>query len=222
MARDHARIRLDLGSDPDWRDLTHDAQWLYTHLLISPTLNLLGVGDWRPARIAATTPDLTANDVEVFAAELERGWFVLIDRDSEESLIRSFVKHDGLLDSPNMVKAMVKAYPLIASRTLRAVAVGQVVRQRIKSPELKGWSGIGDLLDKPSMDPAEAFSILPPNPSVNPSANHPPRDTGGHPETDAPLLSSVVPPVLQSSTKGQVSLVRDQSGPLDDCERAHA
>ena len=171
MARDHARIRLDIWADDDFGSLTSSAQWLYLHLLSSPTLSFAGVADWRPARIAGRTAELTAADVEFFATELERDHYVLIDRRTEEALIRSWVKHDGLMKSPNMAKALVKAYGATASQTLRAVIVGQLHRLHEAKPELKGWTNAATLLGRDALTPAEALEELPPNPSGNPSAN---------------------------------------------------
>ena len=200
MARDHARIRLDIWDDDDFRDLTSSAQWLYLHLLASPTMSFCGIADWRPPRIAAVTAELTGNDVETFAAELEAGRFLVIDRGTDEVLVRSFVKHDGLMKSPNMAKALVKDHSLIASRYLRAVVVDQMKRLKEKQPDLKGWAHVGTLLRKRSMTPEEAFAELARNPSVNPSVKGSP----------TPFLPSSLPP---RSIKGQVSYV---SGSPDD------
>lgn len=171
MARDHGRIRLDIWADEDWRLLPSLSQWLYLHLLSSPSLNFCGVTDWRPPRIAALAAELTAHDVEWAAHYLERDEFVVIDRITEEVLVRSFVKHDGLLRSPNVTKALVKSHGSIGSAALRAVVVGQLLIIREKQPDLSGWSSIGNLLEKRAITPAQAFEELPGNPFVNPSDN---------------------------------------------------
>jgi hypothetical protein len=171
VARDHGRIRLDIWADEEWRELPSPAQWLYLHLLSSPSLNFCGVTDWRPARIAALAAELTADDVEYAAGFLEREEFVVIDRVTEEALVRSFVKHDGLLRSPNVTKAMVKDHGAIGSAVLRAVIVGQLVKIHEKQPDLAGWKSIGNLLEKRSLTPSEAFAELPENPSGNPFGN---------------------------------------------------
>lgn len=205
MAGDHARIRRDIWADEDFRELTSPAQWLYLHLITSPSLTFVGVCDWRPARIAAHSAELTPWDVEVFAAELERGHYIVVDRRSEEVLIRSWIKHDGLMHSPNMVKALVKAHSLTSSNVLRAVVIGQLQRLRIQDPDLRGWDVLDDLDDKRSMTPDEAFAALPANPSVNPSA-----DPSGIPSANGsrngslngsatPVLLSSLPPVLPNS-----------------------
>lgn len=218
MARDHARIRLDIWADDNWRDLTSCGQWLYLHLLTSPNLSFAGVVDWRPARIAAHTAELSGADVEAFAAELEAGEYVIVDRHSEEVLIRSFVKHDGLMKSPNMAKALVKDHAAIGSSVLRAVVVDQLARLRERQPNLKGWSVVEPLLGKRSMTPADAFAALPRNPSGNPSTNpstNPSGNPSGDPSADpsgngspnpsaTPFLPSSLPPGLLPKSKTHV------------------
>jgi hypothetical protein len=211
MARDHARIRLDIWADDDFRELPGLAQWLYLHLLTSPALSFCGVTDWRPARIAARTAELTAHDVEVFAGALEEGLYVVVDRDSEEVLIRSFIKHDGLMKSPNMAKAMATAHAGTASAVLRAVVVGQLIRLEENDPGLKGWQHVPGLLRKRSMTPEEAIATLPPNPSVKPStipSVNPSDTTSGDPSATPFLPSSLTPDSLPSVQK--VSLLSHQ------------
>lgn len=197
MARDHARIWRDIWGDDDWRDLTSSAQWLYLHLTSTRGLSLCGIADWRPSRIAAHTADLTAADVEQFATELEDGHFAIIDRDTDEALIRSWVKHDGLMKSPNMAKALAKAHDAAGSKVLRAVAVHQLKKLKEYEPQLLGWANVGNLLRKRSMEVSEAFEILPPNPSLNPSGKGSEKGSDNPPitlrERDRPLLNSLTP-----------------------------
>lgn len=194
MARDHARIRLDIWEDDDWRDLTHDGQWLYMHLLSSPALSFAGVGDWRPARISGAARDLSAARVEEFAVELEVEQFILVDRDTEEVLIRSWVKHDGLMKSPNMAVAFAKAHAAVASRVLRAVIVDQLHLLQEAQPDLKGWGheAARRVLGKRSMPFVEGFAALPHNPSLIPSRtpsgnpSEPPSGKGSGNPSDTP------------------------------------
>lgn len=153
MARTHAAINLDIWSDEDWRRLSVRAQWLYLALLSSPSLSFAGITDWRPARLAALSDDLTADDVRMFTAELIAGRFILVDPSTEEALIRSFVRWDGLLRTPNIVKAMVRDHGTAASTTLRAVFVDELHRVKRKPPLARDG--------KPSVTP-EAWTICRP------------------------------------------------------------
>lgn len=198
MAREFAQIRLDIWADDDWRDLSCCAQWLYLHLLSSPALNFAGVTDWRPARIAAVTADLRAPDVEMFAVELEQGDFVVIDRETEECLIRSWVKHDGLLANSNMCKAFVKAHATVGSGVLRAVIVDQLARLREKAPALR-WKDVENVTRKRALTLDEARSMLAPNPSGTPSTT-PSGTPFGTPSTTPFATVSGTPSVTTPST----------------------
>ncbi len=199
MPRTHARIRLDMWSDDDYRDLTMGAQWLYEFLLSAPATTFAGVHPWRPGTIAGHATDLTADDVEFFAGELEEGRYLVIDRGTEECLIRSFVKHDGLVSSPNMVKALVKLHAQIGSPAIRGVIVHELKRLKRREPDLKGWSQAADLLRKRAIPAADAIAGLPPNPSRNPSGN-PSATPSGHPSGTPVLLSSLPPSLHQGSS----------------------
>lgn len=203
MARDHARIRLDIWADDEFRDLTSNAQWLYLHLLSSPLLNFAGVMPWRPGVIAGHTAELAVADVEAFAMDLESGLFVVIDRRTDEALIRSWVKHDGLMQSPNMAKALVKAHAQVGSTALRAVVVHELKRLKRKEPGLKGWPNASDLLRKRSMSPTDAIAALPPNPSGNPSAKG-----SGKASPTPVLLPSLTPSLPNSPSSSSPSVTR--------------
>lgn len=187
MANDYARVMRSIWADDDFRDLAYPSQWLYFHLLTSPALNYAGVTDWRPARIAALTRDLTPDGIEAASVELEGNAYTVVDRDSEEVLIRSFIRHDGLMGSPNMAAAMAKAHAAIASKALRGVIVHELKRLHDDEPDLRGWGRpeVKLILRRVALDPREAFAQLPrhtfgnpsPKGSVNPSSQGSPTPT---------------------------------------------
>lgn len=139
MAREHANIRLDMWGDDDWRALSMPAQWLYKLLLTHPQTNRAGVSDWRPNRLAPLARGVTASDVRSMAAELEERFFIVTDDDTEEVLIRSYVKHDGVMKQPNMAVTMANDWTGIASNRLRRVVAFEVQRLRDEQPDLPGW-----------------------------------------------------------------------------------
>lgn len=169
MARDHAEITLTMWGDDDWRRLTPNAQHLYLTLLTSPSLTFCGVADWRPARISKLAHGWTAEAVQEAADELTERLYLVIDEDSEEALIRSFIRNDGLMKKPNVAIAMATAYAGVASARLRGVIVHELRRLHDEQPDLKGWASekVRDVLTRDSV-----------NPSVNPSGNPSPNPSG--------------------------------------------
>jgi hypothetical protein len=171
MARDHARIRLDMWTDDDFTDLTSPAQWLYIHLISTGGMKYCGVTDWRPPRIAGAAVELTASDVEMIAKELEDGHYVVIDRATEECLVRSFVKHDGFMDKWNMAAAFCSAWTSVSSKALRGVAVHELKRLQKDNPDWKTWDrdDVCQVLGKRAVTPATAREMTLPNPTDHPS-----------------------------------------------------
>lgn len=170
MPRDHARMRLDMWSDEDYTSLTSSEQWLYERLLMHAGLSYCGVTEWRPGRLAASAVDLSAVDVEMFAVGAELKTFLVIDRDTEEVLIRSFVKHDKLMDKWNMAAAVANSFHRVASKALRGVIVHELQRFREKEPDLRGWArpDVQKVLGRDSIAPTDARRMLQPNPEADP------------------------------------------------------
>lgn len=155
MAREFAQIKLSIWADDEWRDLSPDARYLYLTLLTSPTLTHCGTADWRPARISALNGqprDLVQNA----GAEMVDSLHLLIDEETEEVLIRSFIRNDGLMKQPRMAVSMANAYAAVASRPIRGVLVHELKRLRKDFPDLSGWDKekATDLLDLASIDPS--------------------------------------------------------------------
>lgn len=156
MARNFARIDVTIWMDEDFRDLPPQAQHLYFILWTHPKLSYCGVVDWRPAKLSGLAGGWARGDVEEAAAILSARLFTVIDRDTEECLIRSWAKHDGLIKEPRMAVSFVNSYAEVASRTLQGVIVHEAKRLRDAQPTLAGWSKpqMVALLTKHDIDPA--------------------------------------------------------------------
>lgn len=139
MARDRANIRVDMWADRDWRKLSGEAQLLYLLILSHPTLTYAGVAEWRPGRLAAMTGGKSPDAIQRAGAELRERLFIVVDEATEEVLVRSFVKHDGLMKQPKLAIAMTTAFAGIASEIIREVLAFEVQKLRSRQPELRGW-----------------------------------------------------------------------------------
>ncbi len=126
--RTEARITVDMWADEDFRQLSSGAQRLYVFLLSQRSLRHCGVLPLTLRRWAASSPDLTQDDVEQDLKELEAARYVVCDWDTEEVLIRTLLRNDGLFKNARMLPAVIRAAALIESRALRAALHAEVRR----------------------------------------------------------------------------------------------
>lgn len=159
MAREHARIWLDINADDDFEALPFDAQGFYCRVVLTlDDLSYCGVADWRPKRLTTKAPDLTLPRILAAAHALEEGRQCLFDLDTEEILARSFIRRDQLIRNPKMAAAVVKAYGGIASKTLRAAVVTEIRRVHDEHPEYSAWKhpdvgeALAKIMAKPGLD----------------------------------------------------------------------
>ncbi|MDN6794812.1 MAG: hypothetical protein L0L69_07130 [Propionibacterium sp.] len=143
MARAYASVYLTIWNDPDFRDMPMPAQWLYFTMLTYPTLNACGVMEWREAKLVRMTQGVTVQELREAAWQLGQRQLIAVDPDTEESLVRSFVRHDGGLKSPNMAKGIVREHGAIASQKLMALVSREVRRAVEEHPDWKGAAEVG-------------------------------------------------------------------------------
>lgn len=120
MARSHATIYgTAWATDSQFRTLPSDVQLLYVALLAQPDLNLCGVMPYIPQRWARFAPDFTASKVEEHVALLEVHGYVVVDLDTVEMWVRSFMYHDRVFAQPQVAMAAASAFDGVQSHQLR-------------------------------------------------------------------------------------------------------
>jgi hypothetical protein len=139
MPKEYGQLRHDIWSDDDWLNLTVPAQHLYMTLLSDPTLNYCGVADWRPGKLAQRSAENAAKDTVVAALELSYAFFIVIDEETEEVFIRSYLRHDPILKNPRLAVTMSKEYGVIGSRKIRSALVHEVNRLKRENPDWPAW-----------------------------------------------------------------------------------
>lgn len=142
MGRDHARVKISIWTDAEFRAQSIEAQHMYFTLMSQPRLSHCGTLDYLPGRIAQLTAGNDESGVEYAVKTLEASRFVIVDRATQELLIRTFVRHDELLKFPNVVKAMAKDLAAILSDDLRDVVENELVKAYLDNPEMAGWRGL--------------------------------------------------------------------------------
>lgn len=129
MARTEARIFSRVWSDQDqadFRALSVGAQWLYWALLSQPELSMCGVLTVTLERWASLADDATAKKVKGWLTDLDGGRFVVHDTASAEVWIRTYVRQDGVLDTPNFFVAMARSFEAIHSDRIRVGIAQQI------------------------------------------------------------------------------------------------
>ena len=140
MAREYARYLTSTHRDDDWRALTalqHDA---YMATSASETISWAGVAAYVPALLVGFNADLTnERKVEKVWAELANMGYLIIDKRAGELLVRTFIRHDGVISKPNLTKAMITAARKIRSDVILATIDHELTKLHQELPDLAGW-----------------------------------------------------------------------------------
>lgn len=124
MARSFAKVYVstwDVGSD--FYDLSVDAQWLYWTLLSHPSLSPAGVLPLQPRKWARRARGMTERRVLAALRELlDTGQKVIVDEQTEELAIRTYLKADKGWRTPNVLKSIHSSIKAIESDALRDAA----------------------------------------------------------------------------------------------------
>jgi hypothetical protein len=120
MPRTYGRIKVEVWeSGSDYRRLPAEAQWAYQMLVSQPSVTMIGLLDYAPRKWARLAAGMTEERLEAYVVTLEQARYVIVDRDSDELLIRSFVKHDEPWRLPNLLTSARTAFRAVESPPIR-------------------------------------------------------------------------------------------------------
>jgi hypothetical protein len=143
MARSYAAIYSRIWADQDWRALDVNAQHLYLLLISQPSMNLAGVLPLQLRKWAACVDGWDMADVADALDRLCDSRFVVVDEDTEEVLIRTFIRNDGNYKIPNVLKSLLQVAEGTQAPALRselAVELGRLdPLDGKKADEAAGW-----------------------------------------------------------------------------------
>lgn len=128
MARGHGRISSGIWEDQDFLDLDPQEQRLYLFLISQSNLNHAGLLPLTLRRWARKARGLTSAELEKQLQTLADARFIVTDEDTEELLIRSFVRNDGVWKQPKVMGAMVSGAMEIESKRLRGALLAEMNR----------------------------------------------------------------------------------------------
>lgn len=163
--RSHGRILVGIWHDPDFRALSSGAQRVYLMLLSQKELENCGSQPLMVSKWSRYAPDTSQEDVMGALGELQAARFVAFDEDTDEVLIRTFIRNDGVAKQPNILKSALRAARQIASSRLRKVSADEL--RKLGRDDANGAAD--DLDDGTLPEPFRNPSEMVPEPFRNPS-----------------------------------------------------
>ena len=127
MAREHARIQVDIWTR-DFTELGPHAQRLYFLLCSQKTINNAGVLPLQVSKWARGSKKTTADDIRAALAELIAERYVFVDEHTEEALVRTFIRGDGIVKHKYMLKNALTVARQTESPVLRHALAAELRR----------------------------------------------------------------------------------------------
>lgn len=150
MSRNYANISTAIWRNEEFRDLSRDAQWMYLLLTSQQDISAAGVLPLSIRRWSTRAKGCTRAVVIAALEELARHRFVVYDNDTEELLVRSFVRWDGGYTNPKRRPVIQRAAEAVESDAIQRSLAREF--QRLGLPE---W--LPDCLsDRQSDGPSQA------------------------------------------------------------------
>lgn len=158
MTRDFFPLKTAIWADDEFRALRPQQQHAYFLIGSQGPITACGVFPLPVRRLTKMAAGLTTDYLQAQVDLLAQARFMVVDWDTDELLIRSYMRHDGLLkmgDRP--AKRIARDFPLIESGRISDAVLDELRRLFQESPKFPGWKGIrsespdlADMIEKPA------------------------------------------------------------------------
>lgn len=229
MPRSHGRVASAIWQDADFMALPVTPQRMYLFLLSQPNLSHLGVLPLTTRRWARSAAGYNSEHLLHDLDSLTAATFVLIDEETEELLIRSLFRNDGVYRQPNLLLSAIATVPSVSSPELKQALLSEVDRITLDDVKEDKRNEIGTHLGtlrealargsgNPSPGPTEGMpkpptraqaQPLPLAPSPSPLS---PSDSGRRKRLTPPPDIFAITPELMTWGRQNAPLVADPKG----------
>ena len=124
MSGEYAKIFKRIWGDPDFKTLNIEEQALYIKLFSQTDISMAGVLTLATTRWATQTDGLTVPKVEKTLRTLEQRGYIVTDPDTQEVLLRSYIRNDGGWVSNKTLIGVTNAVRRVLSPRLRMRSAG--------------------------------------------------------------------------------------------------
>lgn len=136
MARNYANISTAIWRNDGFRALSIAAQHAYLMLTSQPDISAAGILSLNAKRWSRFAKGITTDDVVAALNELQDHKFVVFDTETEELLVRSFVRWDGGYGNPKRRPVILRAAAEIESGTLQRWLAAEFRRLELPTDSL--------------------------------------------------------------------------------------
>lgn len=139
MARQFAQVQLRIWIDDDWLSLSVEAQHLYLLLLSQEEIGASGLIPLRPRRWAKLASNGSVDKVMSALAELDDAAFLVVDIESAEVLVRTFIRNGENYKHVRLLRMALNQAERVESPRIRS-ALGQELARlpKVAVPESNG------------------------------------------------------------------------------------
>lgn len=188
MPRDHGRILVTIWNDPQFRALTGNAQRLYMLLISQKNMDHAGLIPLQINKWSRCSDHTTVEEIESGLRELALSHFAYFDEVTEEALVRTLIRNDGVLKQKNIFKNAMRCARAIESQYLRDAMALEIRKIDVPADREEFEKTVAELdtagieerfeaahhaltepFRNPSVTPPEDF----PNPSERPADSYP-------------------------------------------------
>ncbi|MFG1872181.1 hypothetical protein [Micromonospora arborensis] len=163
MSRRYANILTAIWRNDDFRALTGGGQRLFLLLCTQPDISAAGVLSLNIKRWSRCAKDTTPQSIVKDLQELEAGRFIVVDGDTEELLVRSFVRWDNGYGNPKRRPVIIRAAQEVESAAIRRSLTSEFNRLGlpVEGVDDSLSASLPDSAPRPSLppqQPVESFS----------------------------------------------------------------
>jgi len=128
VARNYGQIMSAIWNDPDFRALDCESQRAYLMLVTQAEITSAGTIAVTLKRWSGYAVDSTSDSLSDSLSRLESARFIAIDEDTEELVVRSFVKWDGGANNAKRQPSILAAANAVVSHHIRAVLAVELTK----------------------------------------------------------------------------------------------
>jgi hypothetical protein len=181
----YVKVVRSIWTDSEWLELSSTEKLIYLQLISQPNISKCGVLPFVPRRWAHMHPDLGPDELNAAIDSLERLGYVFVDRDTEELLVRTYMRYDEAWRQTNGVRGIqIEAEQIMSKALLQQVL--QEFEKASGNPLHKGS-------DNPCDNPCDNSNATPLTPNPYPNTPNPDTETQEQTSSDDSVAAEIVP-----------------------------